>query len=142
MTGDSRGCHTPKAEFGMARTHGTRSAYNAGCRCDACREATRVARARQREVQAWGPSASVPGEGENAVALKGGRGVGLALAGVAALSVGGYALWHGWTLQAPDEANPEEPKCTRRTYLLAGTALVVLGLAALVWVSRASAGAD
>ena len=32
----------------MARTHGTRSAYNAGCRCGACREASRLARARQR----------------------------------------------------------------------------------------------
>ncbi len=35
----------------MARTHGTRSAYNAGCRCDACREASRLARARQREAE-------------------------------------------------------------------------------------------
>ena len=34
----------------MARTHGTRSAYNAGCRCDLCREAARLARARQREA--------------------------------------------------------------------------------------------
>lgn len=29
-------------------THGTRSAYNHGCRCDACREASRLSRARQR----------------------------------------------------------------------------------------------
>ena len=29
-------------------THGTRSAYNKGCRCEACREASRLARARQR----------------------------------------------------------------------------------------------
>ncbi len=28
-------------------THGTRSAYNRGCRCDECREATRLARARR-----------------------------------------------------------------------------------------------
>lgn len=26
----------------MTRTHGTRSTYNAGCRCDDCTEATRV----------------------------------------------------------------------------------------------------
>jgi hypothetical protein len=32
----------------MTVTHGTRSSYNRGCRCDACREATRLARARQR----------------------------------------------------------------------------------------------
>lgn len=30
-------------------THGTKSAYNRGCRCDACREASRLARSRQRE---------------------------------------------------------------------------------------------
>jgi hypothetical protein len=32
----------------MTVTHGTRSTYNKGCRCDACREASRLARARQR----------------------------------------------------------------------------------------------
>jgi len=31
-------------------THGTKSAYNRGCRCDACREASRQARARQRQT--------------------------------------------------------------------------------------------
>ena len=31
-------------------THGTRSAYNRGCRCEACREASRLARARQRDA--------------------------------------------------------------------------------------------
>ena len=34
----------------MTVTHGTRSSYNRGCRCDACREASRLARARQRAV--------------------------------------------------------------------------------------------
>lgn len=33
-------------------THGTRSAYNQGCRCDECREAARLARARQRSAAA------------------------------------------------------------------------------------------
>jgi hypothetical protein len=32
----------------MTVTHGTRSAYNKGCRCEACREASRRARDRQR----------------------------------------------------------------------------------------------
>jgi hypothetical protein len=31
-------------------THGTKSAYNRGCRCDACREASRLARSRQRQT--------------------------------------------------------------------------------------------
>ena len=31
-------------------THGTKSAYNRGCRCDACREASRLARTRQRQT--------------------------------------------------------------------------------------------
>lgn len=37
----------------MARTHGTRSSYNAGCRCAAYREASRLAHARQREADRW-----------------------------------------------------------------------------------------
>jgi hypothetical protein len=36
----------------MTVTHGTRSAYNKGCRCEACREASRQARARQRAAAA------------------------------------------------------------------------------------------
>ncbi|GEM_PF-4819088 len=31
-------------------THGTKSSYNRGCRCDACKEASRLARARQRQT--------------------------------------------------------------------------------------------
>lgn len=31
-------------------THGTKSAYNRGCRCEACREASRLARSRQRQT--------------------------------------------------------------------------------------------
>jgi hypothetical protein len=34
----------------MTVTHGTRSTYNKGCRCDACREASRLTRARQRSA--------------------------------------------------------------------------------------------
>jgi hypothetical protein len=42
----------------MTVTHGTRSAYNKGCRCDGCREASRLARARQRAA-AVEPDASL-----------------------------------------------------------------------------------
>jgi hypothetical protein len=38
----------------MTVTHGTRSAYNRGCRCEACREASRLARARQRAAASDG----------------------------------------------------------------------------------------
>ena len=36
----------------MARTHGTRRAYNADCRCDACRKVLRLATARERSTAA------------------------------------------------------------------------------------------
>ena len=39
----------------MTVTHGTRSAYNRGCRCDYCRQASREARARQRAAAANPP---------------------------------------------------------------------------------------
>jgi len=44
----------------MTITHGTRSAYNRGCRCDACREASRMARARQRAAVAQRPAGIGP----------------------------------------------------------------------------------
>jgi hypothetical protein len=44
----------------MTVTHGTRSAYNRGCRCDACREASRLARAQQRAAAAERTSRTVP----------------------------------------------------------------------------------
>ena len=39
----------------MARTHGTRSAYNAGCRCDACRDAEAERGRRRRLALGAGP---------------------------------------------------------------------------------------
>jgi len=124
----------------MARTHGTRSAYNAGCRCDDCREATRVARARQRAAQSWGPSALVPGNTDTGVAPRPAPGVGVALVGLIALGSGGYALWHGATLEVPEDTDSEALGHSRRRWLFAGTVLVVTGILVLAWV--ASAGAE
>lgn len=39
-----------KRATGTMTTHGTKSAYNRGCRCVACKEASRLARARQRQT--------------------------------------------------------------------------------------------
>jgi hypothetical protein len=44
----------------MTVTHGTRSAYNRGCRCDACREASLLARAQQRAAAVERTSRTVP----------------------------------------------------------------------------------
>ena len=124
----------------MARTHGTRSAYNAGCRCDDCREATRLSRARQRAGQQWEPSGFVPDTGGEGIAPARRSGMGLALAGVAALGTGGYALWHGWTAQPTDGDDPDaHARSRRRRYLLAGTALVLTGLVLLAWARSAEA---
>jgi hypothetical protein len=114
---------------GMARTHGTRSAYNAGCRCDACREARRVARARQREVQAWAPTDSVPGRPDRGVAPATAPGVGLALAGLGALGVGGYAVWHGATLPRDEDTDTDARRRAMVRWILVGVA--VLGVGAL-----------
>jgi hypothetical protein len=112
----------------MARTHGTRSAYNAGCRCDACREATRVARARQRAGSGWEPSAAVPESADYDVAPPG---LGWALAGVVTVGAGGYALWHGATMDTQEDSDPEAVRRRRKRWLLAGGVLVVFGIVAI-----------
>ncbi len=50
-------------------THGTKSAYNRGCRCDACREASRLARSRQRENARRREQTHAVGEPEPASAV-------------------------------------------------------------------------
>jgi len=65
--------------------------------------------------------------------------VGIALGAIAALGAGGYALWHGLTLQATEDTDPEAHARSRRRYLLAGTALVLTGLVLLAWVRSTEA---
>jgi hypothetical protein len=94
-------------------THGTRSAYNKGCRCDMCREATRVARARQREIA-------------RTLDTTGSTDLGIAPPWVllASLAGGGvFCLWHGRRIEAEDA----ETRAARRRWILAG--LVLMGAA-------------
>jgi len=46
----------PRATIGHGKDPRNQDAYTAGCRCDDCREATRVARARQRANEERGYS--------------------------------------------------------------------------------------
>ena len=70
------------------------------------------------------------------VAPDGHPGLGLALAGMAAVGTGGYALWHGATMQLPGE-EADEARRSRRRWLLAGTALVLTGIVVLAWAGSA-----
>ena len=79
-------------------THGTRSAYNRGCRCDECREAARLARARQRASQS-SPTRSPPvavNEGPTAQDV-------LVIAGALIGGTGVWTLWRGWKKLRSDE---------------------------------------
>jgi len=110
----------------MARTHGTRSAYNAGCRCDNCREASRAARARQRAVsegrtgQPW----SAQGEPSSRPEM---AGVGLATLAVLGLGAGAFSLWHGATQSHDEASDPEAARRSRQLWVIAGIVLVILG---------------
>jgi hypothetical protein len=116
----------------MARTHGTRSAYNAGCRCDACREASRLARARQRSAQRSQMASPVY---QDAVAPSDGPAVAWTVVALACFGSGGYALWRGATLQ--DQGDVEGTfRRTRRKWILAGAGLIAFGLVALSRVER------
>jgi hypothetical protein len=100
-------------------THGTRSAYNKGCRCDMCREASRLARARQRELVRTRNAA----ESTHA-------GVAPPWVLVAGLAGGGvFCLWRGWRIKAEDP----ETRVAQRRWILTGVLLGVLaaGLAHL-----------
>jgi len=100
----------------MARTHGTRSTYNAGCRCDNCRVASRAARARQRAVAS--------GQSEPSEAL----GAGWALVGLLGVAGGGYALWHAVTMQRPAEGDVGAFRRTRWRWCVGGAVLVGAGV--------------
>jgi hypothetical protein len=110
----------------MARTHGTRSAYNAGCRCEACRGASRLARARQREAERYqlGPPID-----EKAVASFDGRAVGWALVSLGCFGAGGYALWKGATLQHHHDVT--QSRRNQRKWIVAGVSLIAFGLVAI-----------
>jgi hypothetical protein len=82
----------------MARTHGTRSSYNAGCRCHSCREASRLARARQRATTSGILSVD---PGSSAFAPDTGSELAWGLIALFAFGAGGLSLWHGATMQTP-----------------------------------------
>ncbi len=100
-------------------THGTRSAYNKGCRCNMCKEASRLARARQREIARARDAAERTDAGVAPPWLV-----------VAVLAGGGvFSLWRGWSIKAEDP----ETEVTRRRWILAGVLLggMAAGLAHL-----------
>ena len=57
----------------------------------------------------------------------------MALAGVAALGVGGYALWHGATLHDSEDADADTDALyrRRRRWIVGGAVLVVVGVLAI-----------
>jgi hypothetical protein len=101
-------------------THGTRSAYNKGCRCDMCREASRLARARQREI------ARTQDAAESIDA-----GVAPPWVVVAGLAGGGvFCLWRGWRIEAEDpEAIAARKRWIMASVLLGGMAAGLTHLA-------------
>jgi hypothetical protein len=124
----------------MPRTCGTRSAYNAGCRCDECKEASRSARARQRSADdTWARDprfpdlSSVEQERMGVTSSPGLSGVAGSLLGVGVAGVGGYALWHGLRMQPGPDTAPAAFRRIRRRWCVGGTALVVAGVGIFVY---------
>jgi hypothetical protein len=122
----------PMDNHPMARTHGTRSAYNAGCRCDACREVTRLARARHRGSSGLDATPTViaplPSEDDASFPT-------WTLAGVITACVGICALWRGMTMQIPDDTDTHAARRTRRRWCLGGVVLTAAGVAVAVRAS-------
>jgi hypothetical protein len=94
--------------------HGTRSMYNKGCRCDACREASRLARARQR-------AAARERNGESAA---------VADTGILSLSpwvltagLAGAAVWCFWRASQIHEDRSPGAEISRRRWILAAVGL-------------------
>jgi hypothetical protein len=116
----------------MARTHGTRSAYNAGCRCDACREASRLARARQRGAERCHLVSPAYGD---AVASSDGPAISWAVVALVCLGTGGFALWKGATLQNHEDVDGSCRR-TRRKWILAGIGFIAFGLIAISRIER------
>jgi hypothetical protein len=111
----------------MARAHGTRSAYNAGCRCDACREASRSARARQRDaVRSLGHD-----DGREDATGRGGL---LILVALVLLIAGGVNLWGASDLLTDEESTAGQGH-TRRGWIL-GAILTSAGVASLIIAVR------
>ena len=81
------GGHNPS----MTHTHGTRSAYNHGCRCDDCREASRLARARHRAAHRSDDSGVH--DHDNGVTSS----ATLIVLGLALVTAGGATAWHAVT---------------------------------------------
>jgi hypothetical protein len=90
-------------------TRGTRSAYNKGCRCDMCREASRLARARQREIARTRDAAESTDVGTAPPWV--------VVAGLAGAGV--FCPWRGWRIKTEDP----EARVTRRRWILAGVLL-------------------
>jgi hypothetical protein len=107
----------------MTITHGTRSAFNRGCRCDACREASRLARARQRAAEAQRPAHIGPRGGPWAIV-------------VATAALGAMSLWHAKKLKTDDDALGKSVW----PWVVAG--VVLLGIAAGITVSAIRATED
>ncbi len=109
-------------------THGTRSAYNRGCRCDECRETARLARARQR-------AAAAEGEGVSPVSFDPSNPTDWSVSpwwlvvGLSAAAVGGWSLWRSWKVDPDQEGAPQ----LRRRRTLAGLAFVATGLGVLAF---------
>ena len=111
----------------MARTHGTRSSYNTGCRCAAYREASRLAHPRQREADRWKARLS----SDEAVAPFEAIGVPWLTVGVVGFGTGGFTLWKGVTFESNEDVDEDTGRHTRRRWILAGVGLLVFGLFAL-----------
>jgi hypothetical protein len=135
----------------MTVTHGTRSTYNRGCRCDACREASREARARQRSVvrgeqgspptrpaKTWSSEASNPYVAtpttDHEVAPVGFPATAI---GAVLVGAGAFCLWHGWRMRPGPDA--EDPGRAWATWCVSGAVLVVAGAAVLVVHHRSEA---
>ena len=106
----------------MTTTHGTRSAYNRGCRCDACREVSRAARARQREAVRG--NAEIPNSYDDGGAT---TGIGLIPAGLVLLVAGGSIGWAAWRTNIEPDATDAE-LAARRRHIVLGVLLAAAGV--------------
>jgi hypothetical protein len=106
----------------MTITHGTRSTYNKGCRCEACREASRQARARQRAAAAKPPvkTERSPSMAEPWVF------VGILVA------AGAGSLWHAKGLRNAAESSD----VLVWPWVLTGFALLAVAAGVAVWTVR------